>query len=288
MRLSAIISVAALLAVGCGDKDSDDSAADDSSADDSAADDSSADDTASDDTGSEGQCGMQLDADAQLSGTVRDASGSPVAGAQVQLCWKVCRQEISGSDGGFSFSAAEPWTHALKIYPEGWVGGSTAVFMLPMTLAAGGNSIDVVLPEFTAWATIPASTPAELDLDGLLVTTSLAELDLGFGVDTDQAGGVHVPESDWPADWMLPAEATGTVVGAWYTHPYGAIAEGGMPTRVVDPGGDATSYQLWEAFWHVETCEVVWENAGSLTANGDHLEGDAALHEFTTVLLLAQ
>ena len=76
----------------------------------------------------------------------------------------------------------------------------------------------------------------------------------------------------------------GDLIAMYHLEPFDAVAVPAMPVRVANTFGlkDGDIVEVWTASYH----KFAWVNGGTLTANGDWLEGDATIEVVSTTALL--
>ena len=91
--------------------------------------------------------------------------------------------------------------------------------------------------------------------------------------------GARLTEAQWPQ-----IDLDGTVIDIWYVSPFEFHAKPLMPVRFANDRTfeDGTILQVWNGSYDAQR----WLLAGTVTAKGAWLEGDAELTVTSTVLLV--
>lgn len=216
---------------------------------------------------------------ASLTGTVKDVDGNVVP-SRVNVCRDVCKTKSTDASGKFAYDDIEPWTASFYVVPMD-VEGPYATPMVPATLAKGANTLDVVMPKFTAKA-LPA-THSFVSFDGI---------DLNIGLDVLEEPtigeiGDKVTVARPAAADRLPVEITGTTLDMWYIGPFEIESGEGVEVRLTG----AASYGLSEG----DTVDLYesslpiaykWDKVGTLTYTGGALTGTAKLTILTTLVVV--
>ena len=215
-------------------------------------------------------------ATATLSGVVHYTDGSPFDGASVNLCHDACRIANTDTDGTFMFENVQTCPQALDI-PGGGDAYATPITILDFE-DQEERDVTITMVEHGGWMDTPSNT-AEVEIAaGLFVTVGVNDLDLLFG-DVTQVAGANVPLAH-----ALPVDVAGDLIAMYHLEPFDAVAVPAMPVRIANTFGliDGDTVEVWTASYH----KYAWVNGGTLTANGDWLEGDATIEVVSTTALL--
>ncbi len=234
------------------------------------------------DTGDTGDTEEDLGPAGQLHGTVRDAEGDPVEGAQVNLCLAICSTAQTDAQGAYAFDPLVVGAYSFHVVPP--QGSGLAEPLIPWPIEEDTNpTLDVVLPPLEAEVALPTGARAEIEAaPGLFLTLQQGDLKVVFADPPTAVAGARVAEAD-----RLPMDVGGEVLAVWYLSPYEASAEevGGMPFRIANDLGlsEGQTAQLWRAsYW-----DFAFVSVGLLEAQGDFLVNDALrLPELTTLVLV--
>lgn len=221
-----------------------------------------------------------------LEGTITDAAGEPVAGANVFFCnYDICFQTGSDANGYYGFTNGDG-SFALKIEATGYPVASTA---LESTTGGDVRVIDVTLPSFE-YSINPSESAEHQIATDLYATFSMSGLDIPETTDGSVAGGAFVD-----SDIRLPDDAAvdQPVVGTWYLAPYDAKGKSGdIPFRHANAGSlglaDGDTVDVYVHSYKVFTgdssgTEPQWQSAGTYTVTSGEISG--TLPMFGTMLM---
>ncbi len=223
-----------------------------------------------------------LDLSASLAGSLVDPAGAPVAAAQILFCRGVlCRTGDTDASGTFSFDEVEVAWHSLEIRPP---NSDQAYVFAPVRFDTDqARAIDLIMPDIDP-ATPLQATATEIEMGaGLFVTVGSADLEPPLLVDpATEVAGVLLD----PAWWVPTDDVAGTVLAQWSVKPFDHVAPNGLPIRIENTFGlaDGTTTRVWVGSY----ADSAWLDAGTLTAAGGWLEGDARLPLTSTVLLVQE
>ena len=216
-----------------------------------------------------------------LTGTITDASGTALANAEIGLCKSICRSLCTDDNGQFSYGAIPADTYSFHVAPPHDAEGLVEVTW-PITFDGSGASLteDVTLIERGTAVALP-STAAELELaTGLFVTLAQGDLTILFEDDPTEASAVEVTSD---IEFPLPSD-TGSLVAAWYLHPYEADAEDGAPLRIEDRWSYAEGDQVH--VWGSSYDDFAWLDLGTFTRTNGSFVADSAAGELTVFATL--
>lgn len=221
---------------------------------------------------------------ANLTGTITDPEGAPVAGARVNVCRVVCKSMVTEVDGAYAFGSIEAWTAMFYVVPE--AGSAFANPMVTLTLAdEETRTIDVVLDPFDSPRPLP-DVASEVEVtDGLYLTVGADILEPPPLEDLpSEVAAVRVPEAH-----RLDVEVEGTLLDVWYLSPWEASSEPGVAVRVDNLWGLAPGERA-RAFVTSEPTTYAWLDAGELVVadDGATLAGEASLPLLTTLALVRE
>lgn len=238
-------------------------------------------DTATTPTGGPtGPTGPDCDGSEQASGTAVDRAGAPIADADIRFCQgPICAPATTDDAGHWCIGEAPAGWHALEIRPP--EGSGLAIGHVPVQYAGGETrEFTFVLPPLEL-AQTPPSTPAELEVaPGIFATVGAGQLEPPLFVDpSDTVSGARLDPTEFPA-----IDLPGEPVAVWFLDPFDHHADPGLPVRFANDLGlaDATELEVWIGSYEAQA----WVPAGSVTASGAWLEGDATLPVFATVALI--
>jgi len=214
-------------------------------------------------------------------GLITDTAGAPVVGAQIRFCQgKFCQTSDSRSDGSWCAVSADAGWHSMEVRPDESTG--LAIGYVAVEFADGETRVlNMALPPLGTPAPLPA-LPAELDLGGgIYVTAGIDSLETPvFHDDATEMSGARL-ELDDPG---FPAiDVPGVPVALWFLAPFEYHADPGLPVRFqLDSVKDGTTLEVWAGSYDAQR----WLLAGTVTKNGEWLEGEAALPVTSSVLLI--
>lgn len=212
-------------------------------------------------------------------GRVTDLSGAPIAGALVNFCQGICLTAISGTDGEFCVEEADSGWYALEVTPPLCSDGY-ATALIPVFYDDGeAREFSMTMPDLSTAQALPA-TAAELEAaPGIFVTVGEGQLTANFRDPAVEIAGARLGDDKWP-----PIDLPGTVVDVWYLDPFEYEADPAMPVRFANTRklADGTTLLVYNGSYEAQR----WLEAGSVTAKGAWLEGDAALTVTSTVVLI--
>jgi hypothetical protein len=219
-----------------------------------------------------------------LHATLKDENGTPLVGWNVKFCNSIgCRYATSDVSGVFGYDNVALASYSLEpVAPE---GAGYATMNLPMTFDENEvKTLDLVALKLEDTTLIPPS-PTEIELGtGLWVTIGAGDLEPpdAFHPAASTAGGVRVPEADWPPI----DDVTGTVLAVWYTHPFDYDAEMGLPVRISETLGLGEGEQVRLLIGSYS--DFAWLDAGTLTVTGGELVGTTELPLLSTILAVQE
>ncbi len=214
-----------------------------------------------------------------LSGTVLDDARAPLVGWNVKFCNSIgCRIDESDANGAFEYLDVVILPYSLEPVPPEGSGFATMNF--PYTFDPNEEKVVTLVQQpLGPLATLTAAA-AEIEMGaGLWVTIGSGDLEPPALYDpATTAGGVSVPQADWPTI----DDVTGTVLAVWYLHPYNYAAPNGLPVRIAGDLGLAEGAMVDLLVGSYS--DFAWLEAGSLTVIGGELVGSAELPVVTTTI----
>ena len=214
----------------------------------------------------------------------------PVVGGSVGMCWSITETDQGNFDFDFPSDGTESGMYNFKwVHPEhdGTLFGLTR----QMVSYELGEHLVVsdpfYVPRIASFVDIGTEGVHEVDMSsGLVVTVDASEAGTDWGFTTDyRAGGVRVPESDWP----ITEHEGQSVLALWAMVPFtGHAAEGSSyPFALNDslglgPGNTVNFYELEK-----DTGALLAAGTGTVAADGDSIEVDGGLHALTWLVVTA-
>ena len=258
MRSTAILLLALTACTSGTDPDTDDTVED-----------SGSEDTGTEDSG-EHECSFPTEdtsgADGvQLSGVIRDASGNPLADAEIGLCKQICRSLCTDENGGFSYTYVPDDTYSFHVRPPH--GEELTEIVWPLTFAGTAVVQDVSLPVLPTMTDLPG-TAAEVEVaTGLHITVGQGDLKIIFEADPTEIGAVAIDTPQFPVP-------SGAFVAGWFVEPYNAKSEAGLPVRFATPS-TVTAGSTLRAYMSSYD-DFQWVDLGTFTESGGYLTADDA------------
>ena len=185
-----------------------------------------------------------------FTGTVVDASGTPVPDAKIAFCLGICRIADSDANGQFVYNGFHTATYSFDIKMP---GTDIAPLLAPLDMEAGVDvSMSFTIFDLEADKVLPeVATDVEL-VPGFWVNLGKDNIDMGFSPQ-DTTTGVRVPVEGqgWLAHSSLASDfENGAISGMWYLEPWEAV---GTPDplhfRIANEDGwsPGTAVTVWAA-----------------------------------------
>jgi hypothetical protein len=268
MAVRAGVLAMAVLFAGCGDS-GDTSGADGDSDTDS--------DTDTDTDTGDGGGGETETTPQELTLHMVDAGGSPLSGVRVNFCNTTgCRTTTTAADGLAYYDNVLLTPYSLEPLPVD--GSGLATPYVPLQFATDEvKEFTLVMPPLGAGTVLGASQ--EVDIDGLLLTVSLAAIEAPpFSDPPTEIAGVRVDPTALP-----PIALPGTVLGVWYLSPFNYTAPSGLAARFDNTFGltDGATAHVYVGSYDA----FDWVDGGEVTAAGGYLTG-ASIPLLSTVVLI--
>jgi hypothetical protein len=222
-----------------------------------------------------------------VTGSAVDVDGNPVEGLDIRFCrGSLCRNGETDASGawtseggatmGFPRAEAVPTSLELLLYDSLWATTFTVLDLEAET----PRDIPIVMVE-DGPATALSATPTWVTVgDGLRieVASDVLEPPNAFVDPTTEVSGVLVPPAAHP-----PLDGFTDVLAVWYVGPFDHKAPAGLPMEIDNTFGltDGQTVQVQVGDYTTST----WLDAGTLTASGALLTGDARLPVLSTVVI---
>lgn len=208
---------------------------------------------------------------------VTDEAGGAIEGAQIRFCrGDLCLNGSTDAAGAHAFEqvVAEP-TSLEVLGPDGssYAVAFSAVTLeedVPRTFEVTMLALDTASPltDTADWHTVGA---------GLRIQAAASDLEPPPFIDAaTEVAGVAVPVASHP-----PLDGLTDVQGVWFLDPFDHHSTAGLPVEIDHAATDGDVYRVYVGDYASST----WIDAGTLTATGGVLTGDARLPLLSTVVL---
>jgi len=219
---------------------------------------------------------------ARLSGTVVDASGAPIGGANIRFCRGAqCRYFTTESDGAYVFDDTAVAPQSFEVVPPEASGLVTT--FAPLNFGSNEDRVvDVTVPELGAAVSLPASM-TELTFGALQITMGADDLEAPLSVDeATEASATWVETA-----LQLPVDGvSGTVVAMWYLMPFDHHSTEGMAVRfdLGSLGLTGPEYRVYLGSY----AESAWTDEGTITDGGGGVYEGITIAELSTLVVVEE
>ena len=215
-----------------------------------------------------------------VSGTVYDAAGAPLAGAQIRFCrGELCLTPAVDASGTFDIPEVQAFPHSFEVLVPGDAARATGFAAVTLEEDVP-KQLTMYVPNLDAPSALGATAEWHAVGAGLRVQLDTSSLETpAFFPDATEVAGVLVDPSIWP-----PLDGLTNAHAVWFTSPFDYPAAGtGIPVEIDNTFG-LTAGGTYEVYVGDYTTSE-WLFAGTLTESGGVLTGDAQLPLMSTVVL---